>query len=185
MVLVSFDKTHTLKAIITIPNDCYSTMEKQVTSIFDSIKWEKEDPFPNDMAIYYSETGTFYYGLPSSWQLAVDTNVVSAQDSESGSIISVSAVKSETTYEKMTKVDYVSYASSNRTSFSLSSYEADKKTIKAISTYYSGTNSMVLFQYLVASGKYEYAITIEAYSDNYEDANKIFENAIDSFHYYK
>lgn len=185
MRLISFDKKHVLKVVITIPNEMYQYMKEVVTDIFDSVKWEKEEPFATDMLLQYNENAYFYYGIPSSWQFEVGENTTVAQDNKTGTLVSVSYVESQETFKKVTNIDYSTSASQGRTSYNLNEFSKDNKSIKATSTYYSGENEMVLYQYLLATGQYQYNITIEAYATQANEVKKIFEEEIDSLNYIK
>lgn len=184
MRLVSFDKKHTLKAVITIPIDMYQYMQDIATDIFDSIKWEKEYPFSTDVLLQYNKNANFYYGIPSSWQFEIGENTTVAQDNDTGTVISVSYTQTTDTFDKTTNVDYSTIASQGRMSYNLNDFQKDKKSIKAISTYYSGNEEMILYQYLIATGQFQYNITIEAKATYANDINKIFETEIDTIKYF-
>lgn len=184
MAYNSYDKKYNLKVTITIPNNQYDSMIDKCVAIFDSIKWKKDKPYPTDMKLYYSKIGNFIYGLPSGWNLSTANNVISAQNSEDGTTISVYLEDSKDTYSKFTKVEYVNLASNGRNGYALLDFQkTDDNYIKAKGSYLVDNTEYIVEHYLVANGKYKYTITIDTTSSSYNNKDYL-DKVVDCFKLY-
>lgn len=167
--LTNFDKTTMVCMKCSYLKEHQDRILDTVTAVIDSLQWNKANPYPDNVVICYSEHGSFEFAMPNGWQSGVVNNAYVAQEPTSGTVMSVTASASETTYDTLTQLGYVNWASSGRTSFSLQSYQATSSSVYATSTYTANGINMVLVQYLVATGKFEYAVSFEIPYDHYSE----------------
>lgn len=179
-----FDKQTTMRLVFTINSKYYNQMKDTIIAIIDSFKWDKSNPFPEGVSLYYSKYGNFEFGYPTDWKIGSTNNAYVAQDEKSGAIMSIRATESAATYASFNKIDYTKYASNGRSNFILQSYNANSNIIYAESTYISNNKQMVLVQYLIASGKHEYTITFEVPQQSFQEQADIIQNVINTFRYF-
>lgn len=170
--VVSFDKVSRVNMIYTIPIQYSDRIMNAVTAIIDSVKWEKERPYPENMALVFSQLGTFEFAYPATWYAGIQNSTNQQvsyvmQDPETGTLMAIICNASNASYANTTSVDYVNFASGGRTNFALQTYQSTDSTIYATSTYSASNTNMRLIQYLVATGQYEYMITVEVPDDVY------------------
>lgn len=173
-----FDRETVVRLVFAVKNEYAGKFTNELTAIIDSFVWEKNNPFPEGLALFYSTYGNYEFAYPATWTTATSSNTYLAQDPDTGSIMSISATESTATYEGYDKLDYTSYASQGRSNFVLQDYSADKNIIYAQSSYLADNTQMVLIQYLVASGAYEYALTFEIPQAAFSSQSEMVQNII-------
>ena len=176
-----FDRAHAIRLFYTVKEENVSRISRLINQMNNSFRWERKNPFPDGMTPYYSEYGNYEFVYPSDWTTGISNNTYIAQNTSNGAIISYSATASKATYETFSKLDYVNYASKGRSSFILRNYNADKNVVYAESTYMLNSTTMVLIQYLIANGNYEYAISFEVPYNVYESNKSIISEVINTF----
>ena len=178
------DRKTIIRLVFVVNSQYLSQMQSTVSAIINSFKWDKQDPFPMGVGLHYSEYGNFEFGYPIDWKFGSSNNAYIAQDEATGAVMSITATESAVSYKNLTKVNYTQYASVSRSGFVLQNYSASDNIIYAQSTYMANNTKMILVQYLIASGSYEYTITFETPQDSFSEQAELFQNAINSFRYF-
>ncbi|MBQ8895447.1 MAG: hypothetical protein IJY88_01475, partial [Clostridia bacterium] len=179
-----FDRSDAIRLVFTINGTYANKAIDYITVITDNFKWQRQDPFPEGMLPYYSSYGKYEFVYPAEWNTGISNNVYLIQDPSSGSAISVMANESSVTYEKFSKLDYANYAANGRSSYVLQHFSSDNNVIYAEGSYMSGNTNMILVQYLIATGKYEYAITFEVPKSHFEEQAELMQKIINTFRIY-
>ena len=182
--MVQFDRLHCITMSVSVMAEYYDSMSDIIDDVMESFYWEKPAPWPDGTYVYYSEYGAFEFAYPASWNVGTTDNAYIAQDPETGGVMSIAVSESDATYQGVSQIQYVQFAGETRNNFALSTFAADDNIIYAVGTYYSGDQEVVLVQYLLASGRYEYAITFETPSYAYQQQATLFDGIIKTFRYY-
>lgn len=182
--ITSFDRVDAIRFVLTVEEKNADKMIKYISGIIDGFQWTPKAPFPEGTFPVYSSYGNYEFVFPANWKTAISNNVYLAQDQNSGAVISVSATKSTATYEKYSQIDYANYASSGRPAYVLNSYSADKNVIYAQGTYNANNVPMVLVQYLLASGTFEYTLSFEIPQSYFNNYSSLINNIISTFRIY-
>ena len=182
---VTFDKAHVVRLFLSWPLKYYDRLVNDMLAIAESFKWEKETPYPENVSLVYNSAAKCEFGYPVGWYTQIQNNVYLAQDPKTKTLMSMTINPSTVQYDKMTKLDYVNWASSGRSGFSLIDVKMDKTTIYGTSTYSAGNSSMVLVHYMYSSGAYEYIFTFEIPYSDYQQQKELVATLINTFRTYK
>ena len=159
--VVSFDKKHIVRTKYSLEEIYYDQMIDTITTMIDAVKWEKEDPYPINMSLVYSEYGNFEFAHPNDWHTGFQNNTYFAQDPNTKTIMSINVSESKVTYESLDKYDYIKWAASGRNSFNCQTFEKTNGSIYAVSSHTASGTGMMLVQYMIATGEYEYIMTFD------------------------
>jgi len=179
-----FDREDIVRVVYTVNSRHYEQMSNVITAIIDSFVWDKSNPFPSGMGLYYSVYGNYEFAYPSDWIIGTSGNAYLVQDEKTGATISIVAVQNSVSYKDYSKLDYTNYTSKSRNNFLLQTYNATDNIIYAQSTYTIDNTPMILTQYLLTSGTYEYAITFETPRSAFDSQAQLFGNIINTFRYF-
>lgn len=176
-----FDRQNVVRIIYTINDEYYNDLQDYITYSLDSISWDKLDPIPTTMNLYYSEVGDFEFGIPIGWTGGLVDGAYYASDTNSNASYTITVTSSAADFSNVSQINYVSYASQNRTNFILQSFVKDNTNIYATYTYNNGDTRMMVRQFMIANGNYEYSLTEECPMTTYEQVSDLFDDLINVF----
>ncbi len=176
-----FDRQNVIRIVYTINDEYYDDLQDYITYSLDSISWEKSDPVPTTMNLYYSETGDFEFGTPIGWTGGLVDGAYYASDTTTGASYTITVTASNANFSNVSQINYVSYASQNRTNFILQSFAKDDTNIYATYTYNNGDTRMMVRQFMIANGNYEYSLTEECPMTTYDQISDLFDDLISVF----
>lgn len=182
--ITTFDREKAIRLYFVIDQTYVNKVTDFIAVIIDNFKWEPKNPFPAGTVPKYSEYGSYEFVYPEKWNTAISGNAYLAQDPTSGATMSISANQSNATYESMSNIDYVKFASNGRPAYVLKSFTGDKHIIYAQGTYNANNVPMVLVQYLIATGKYEYTLTFDVPQTSYQALAGTIQDIIQTFRIY-
>ena len=174
-VHVSFDLSNVIKTIYISRRDYNKEIFPLIDASAASISWESDKKIDERFMLSYNEYGNFEYGLPLNWNTDIQGSTFYAESPDLGMNISVSVTQSDVTYENISQVDYLSFVTQGRQNFNLQSFVSENGIINAFGTYKSGNTVMVIEQVLVATGSFEYALSMECPYEYYQDLSSYFE----------
>lgn len=175
---IDFDQEHYVHTSYIFPAKYYDRMMPTVSAIIDSVKWNKEKPYPADMGMIYNGAANVEFSYPAAWQSGIKDNVLFSQDPNTGMAVSYVVNPSTVTYKNITQLDYLNWASAGRTNFALQSFECKDNYIKAVATYHANSQSMVLVQQMIATGEFEYIATFDVPQSAYKSQQKLIDTLI-------
>lgn len=175
---VDFDQNHYVWISYTFPAKYYDRIMPIITAIIDSVKWDKEKPYPQDVSMIYNGNAHVEFSFPTAWTSGIQDNVLFAQDPQTGTSLSYVVNSSTVTYGNITQLDYLNWASAGRTNFALQTFECTPEKLKAVSTYHANNQSMVLVQYMFATGSFEYIITFDIPQNSYKTQQKLIDTLV-------
>lgn len=153
----------------------------------DSVKWEHTNVIPDDIGLYFSENGSYEFAVPSSssWTMAAANNGYTITDSNTNSVISVSAVKSTDTFDGVSQIQYISYISSGRSNVALTSFKNSGYVITSEATCIINDVTYCNFTEMIATGSVQYMISVDIPKESYDNsAAVIVEQIFSLFRYF-
>lgn len=178
---VTFDRDNIVRVLYTVNDEYYLQMKNEIAYSMDSIVWNKQNPVPETVHLAYSDYGNFEYACPIGWEDGINDGVYYAMDPVSKAAYAVQVSESSNLYNNISQLDYVNYASKGRTNFSLDSFYNDTYVINATANYYANDTRMMMRQYLIATGEYEYTLTEECPVDSYQTCSQVFDDIFSVF----
>ena len=179
--LVYFDRSNVITVYYTFNSEYYDRLEDIITATVDSISWERADPIQADLRLYYNEIGNFEFATPINWISGIQNGTYYAQDESTGSALTVSVAESTSTFAGVSQLDYVNQASTSRSNFMLSSYNADDNIIYAMGSYTYNNQQIIFVQYLIASGSFQYNLTFECPASSFDGQKERINTAVEYF----
>lgn len=179
-----FDFQKMIRLVYTVENRYSEQLNNEMIAIFDSFKWDGKGQIPSGVWFHYSSYGNYRFATPDGWKVIQSSNTYIAQDPKTGTQIIMSATQSTADYDKLTQADYIAFASKGRENFALNQFVHEGDTIFGNATYTANNTPMLLIQYLIASGKYEYSLTFEVPQSAFSSHSALFQDIVNSFVYY-
>ncbi len=159
--MVVFDKKNAVKICFGSPIRYVERLKNEILAITSSFDWKKANPYPEGVNLYYSDFGAFEFAYPSTWPAKINGNVFLCQDPKNYTLMSITVNQGDVSYEGMTQIDYLNWASKGRQNFALQTFEMTENNVYAVASYHSNNTNMVLVQSMATTGKFEYTITFE------------------------
>lgn len=167
----------TIAKITFIVNDSYyEKMENTMNTVLSSATFNSERQIPDDAYLYYSETGSFEFGVPNGWTLGIADNSYVATDPNTGAFLTVMLAKNDNSAGDMDMLDMSDIMKQNKLGYMLKSFDADDNMAIGTATYTSDGTQMMLVQYIFSQGGYWYYISF-TYQEGIYDTSAIQECA--------
>lgn len=82
----TWDLSTLVRVSLQVPAERYTDYYDTAVFLFDTLKWDKENPIPEGFSLFYSSYGNFEFGVPDSWNAVIDNGAYVAT-APSGSIL--------------------------------------------------------------------------------------------------
>lgn len=161
---VSWDLKNECRLIFSTDTDKAETMSHLITRIYDSFKWDKPSPIPEDIRLVYNEFGTFEFAVPIVWESGTSSEAFSAMNKDTGSIFSVTVSQSDKqSLTGLSELQYVQEASQSRPNLFVKRYAASDNQITAESVYASTQGAQIVFYHvIILTGGFQYEFLLDA-----------------------
>ena len=164
--LTTWDLDTSVRVQFAVPSQRYDYYYDTILYLFDTFVWEKGNPIPEGYYLYYSDYGSYEFGIPIGW-VATESNGISASNPVTGSILYATAYESAGDLSTVSQLDYVNAASAGRSGYLLSHYTNTGTSIVAEATYTSGGIQYALIHNMLYSQGMIYEFTFECTAENY------------------
>ena len=159
----------------------YSSVYDLLVRCAESFSWSGEK-IPNGYHVLYYQFGNFSITAKDTWGYAESSDTITLTDPEYGSNISVRVSQSTDNFSEITQFMLTEYSAQNKQNYIQSSYTNTGDMMTSVATFTVNGELVEQYQYFIATGLYQYQITVEFYS-NYND-NASVQTFIDNFRYY-
>lgn len=170
---VIFDKNYAVSIVGSVCDEYYEEMESALLSSLDSFSWNAQDSIPEGYTYLYCAEGNFEYLIPNDWTIGQSDNAIYMQNGSADCNISISAISSDAVYDGVTEEQYISYAGSDKTDFTVLNFQSGDNVIYAECSYTLSGETVYWVQYLIASGSYEYTLTFTSVASSFSDNAEI------------
>lgn len=179
--LTTWDLNTTVRVQFAIPAARYEYYYDTVIYLFDSFKWEKEKPLPDNFFLCYNDYGCFEFGVPAGWVASIDNSMYAATNPNTGSIMYVTVYESQGDFSSISQIDYVAAASQNKSNYLLSTYANNGNTIVAEASYSSGGKQYSMIHNMLYNNGFVYEFTFECANENYTSDGAQYMTAVQLF----
>lgn len=157
----SWDRQNLVRVVGTLEEEYFDRMKDTAVYCLDSFRWEKKDPIPETVFLYYSAFGNFEFGVPAGWASGFAGNSFVAQNSETGAVMTVGAEDAPTSLSGISQLQYTDALSRGRSGFLLKTYQQQEGMLYGEAVFQSGNVQYVLLQYVIERGGFWYTLSYE------------------------
>lgn len=176
----SWDLDTSVRVSMQIPAARYEYYKDILLYLLDTLQWEQENPIPDGFYLYYSDYGSFEFGIPMDWETSLDNGELAVK-SPNGSNFRVSLTSTSDDLSGITQLDYSNAMSAGKGGYLLSTFNNSGDTITAESTYsVNGTNYIELHD-ILATGSFHYEFLFQCPQEAYEQDAGDFLTALNLF----
>ncbi|MCH1949691.1 hypothetical protein MCJ35_10815 [Enterocloster sp. OA13] len=176
----TWDLSTLVRISLQVPAERYTDYYDTAIFLFDTLKWEKENPIPEGFSLFYSSYGNFEFGVLDGWNAAIDNGAYIAT-AASGSCLTASVTQSGLDLSSLSQLDYVGAASQGKQNYLLSTYSNAGSTLIAEATYTKDGETWVNVNNILATGSYLYEFSFDCKQSEYETDGPSFLTAMKLF----
>lgn len=159
---VSWDLKNECRLIFSTDMDKAETMSHLISRIYDSFRWDKSAPIPEEIHLVYNAFGSFEFAVPVVWESRTSSEGFSTMNKETGSIFSVTVSQSDK-QSLLSELQYVQEASQSRPNLFVKRYAASDNQITAESVYTSTQGAQIVFYHvIILTGGFQYEFLLDA-----------------------
>lgn len=142
----------------------YSKVYDKIVYCIESFTWNG-NKIPDGYHINYYTYGNFSIMLKDTWGISYNNdNKITISDPEYGTYISLEVFETEEDFSGITQLSFTEYSAKGKSDYIQSSYINTGTEIVANATYTINGQNAEQYQWYLANGKYQYAISVEYYS---------------------
>lgn len=169
--LTSFDRKTAITLTVSCPKEAEDKEIHTISKIIDSFAWKKEEPYPENVTIYYNSVGKIEFLVPLGWNITSKDNTLLAQSPDQTMLMTLDVRESNANYKNLTQLDYVNWASQGKSQYALKTFTKTDTLVQGTSTFVGNNQPMIMIDQLIANGVYEYTMRFECTTQAFE-ANK-------------
>jgi len=130
---VLWDRENIVKYTCICRDEYYEDMKQVFSDSFSSLTWDREDPVPPGLVLYYNPVYQYEYAVPVDWYVSESGNISYAQNPEGTASVMVKPVGYTGTLQDISAEDLASFLNPNgeKNNFLMRQYEAsyDRGTV--------------------------------------------------------
>lgn len=171
-----WDRDTIAKVTFIVNDSYYEKMENTMNTVLSSAAFNSTRQIPDDAYLYYSEAGSFEFGVPNGWTLGIADNSYVATDPNTGSFLTVMLSQNDKSAGDIDMLDMSEIMKQNKSGYMLKSFDAADDMAIGTATYTSDGTQMMLVQYIFSQGGYWYYLSF-TYQEGIYDTSAIQECA--------
>lgn len=177
----TWDLNTNVRVSFQIPRERYDHYYDIVVYLFDTFSWNKPNPIPDGMYMFYSSYGNFEFGTPTDWTANIVDGAYVATSPNTGAYITCTVTENTTGLSSVSQLDYYNMVSQLRSQYALLSYSNAGNTISAEGSYVNNGVAWRYIHYLYWSGSYLYEFSLDCPESSYDADGTLFLNAVRLF----
>lgn len=177
----SWDLDTYVRVSLQVPSARYQYYYDIAVYLFDTFSWNKPNPIPDGMSLFYSSTGNFEFGTPTDWTAKIANGAYTATSPDTGAFITCSVTENTTGLSSLSQIDYVNTMSQSKSQYMLTSYSNAGNTLSAEANYSNNGETWNYIHYLYWSATYLYEFSLDCPQSSYDTDDALFLTAITLF----
>lgn len=176
-----FDTIYTVLGMYKPEN--YDQVYELINHCVDSFNWAG-NKIPVGYHIEYFDYGCFQMLVKDNWGASYSSDTITLTDPEYGMNININVQPYNGDFTNLTQLDYSEKIAIDKNEFIQSAYNNTGNAVVSHATY-TLNNQMVSFHhYLLATGVYQFSVTVEYYTSNEEYVAQTYTDFINNFIYF-
>lgn len=161
----------------------YDQVYDLINHCIDSFNWIG-NKIPNGYHLEYFDYGCFQMLVKDNWGASYSSDTITLTDPEYGMNINITVQPYNGNFTNLTQLDYSAQIAIDKNEFIQAAYNNTGNTVVSHATY-TLNNQMVSFHhYLLATGVYQFSVTVEYYTANEEYVSQMYTDFINNFIYF-